>query len=100
MNATLLGIQKKVNGRWVMYTEHAISGMEASGISRGDVEDVIMTATDCTIQSGLTGKKAQQNGRIRIEGEVAERPLRVIVDPNTEPEVVVISAHWITGESE
>ena len=62
--------------------------MEASGISRGDVVDLIMDATDCL---------RQKNGRYRIDGDLMGRATRVIVDGRFEPEVVIVSAHWIGG---
>lgn len=95
VNRTLRAIQKKVGAGWYRFTNSCIDGMEASGINPGDILDVILDAADSTVQSGLTGEKARQNGRVAIRGKILEHSVRVVVDAVSDPEVVVISAHWI-----
>lgn len=91
-----MAVRKKVGRGWVAFTEHALDGMEALGITRRQVLDVITAASECEIQSGRDDER--ENGRIQIKGEIDAGFVLIVLAANIEPEVVVVTAFWIEGD--
>lgn len=61
-------VQRLVRLGWYRFTTHALDGMAIYGVSSDEVLDVILSATDCTVQSD---ERCRVEGTLETEVEVA-----------------------------